>query len=92
MIIGGITGSIGGAQRGADLNSQADFVSRNLQNQIAQAQKELRDLSSDESMTAEEKLKKKQEIQQEIANLNQQLRQRQMELKREQQSARKAAL
>lgn len=91
MTIGGITNASSGVQRGAGLNPQADSVSRSLQNQIAQAQKELRELSSDDSMTAEEKMKKKQEIQQEIANLNQQLRQHQMEQKREQQSARKAA-
>ena len=91
MTIGGITNASSGVQRGAGLNPQADSVSRSLQNQIAQAQKELRELSSNDSMTAEEKMKKKQEIQQEIANLNQQLRQHQMEQKREQQSARKAA-
>ncbi len=91
MTIGGITNASSGVQRGAGLNPQADSVSRSLQNQIAQAQKELRELSSDDSMTAEEKMKRKQEIQQEIANLNQQLRQHQMEQKREQQSARKAA-
>lgn len=83
MTIGGITNASSGVQRGAGLNPQADSVSRSLQNQIAQAQKELRELSSDDSMTAEEKMKKKQEIQQEIANLNQQLRQHQMEQKRE---------
>lgn len=91
MTIGGITGAGSGVQRGAGLNPQADSVSRNLQDQIAQAQKELRDLSSDENMTAEEKTKKKQEIQQEIADLNRQLRQHQMEQKREQRSAWKAA-
>ena len=91
MTIGGITNASSGVQRGAGLNPQADSVSRSLQNQIAQAQKELRELSSNDSMTAEEKMKRKQEIQQEIANLNQQLRQHQMEQKREQQSARKAA-
>lgn len=91
MTIGGITSAGSGVQRGAGLAPQADSVSRNLQNQIAQAQKELRDLSSNENMTAEEKTKKKQEIQQEIADLNQQLRQHQMEQKREQQSVRKAA-
>lgn len=90
MTIGGITGANSGVQRGAGLNPQSDSVSRNLQDQIAQAQKELRDLSSNENMTAEDKMKKKQEIQREIANLNQQLRQHQMEQRREQQSAKKA--
>lgn len=56
--------------------SQAnDAVSKNIQNQIANAQQKLQDLSSNEEMSLEDKQKKRQEIQQEIANLNQQLRQ-----------------
>ena len=63
-----------------------DAVSKNIQNQIANAQKELQDLSSNEEMSLEDKMKKRQEIQQEIANLNQQLRQHQIQMRREQQS------
>ena len=62
---------------------QVDTVSKNLQNQITNAQRNLQDLSSDEKMTPEEKMKKRQEIQQEIASLNQQLRQHQIDQKRE---------
>lgn len=69
------------------MNMQADSVSKNIQQQIANAQKELQELSSDKEMTAEEKTKKSQEIRQEIANLNQQLRQHQMEQRRERQQA-----
>lgn len=87
MKIGGIAGADNSVQ-GSGMNPRMDSVSRNLKNQIANAQKELRDLSSDENMTAEEKMKKKQEIQQEIANLNQQLRQHQMEQRRQQSSSR----
>lgn len=86
MKIGGIAGANNSVQ-GGGMNPQMDSVSRNLKNQIANAQKELRDLSSNEDMTAEEKMKKKQEIQQEIANLNQQLRQHQMEQRRQQSSS-----
>ena len=63
-----------------------DPVSKNIQNQIAKAQQKLRDLSSDEELSLEDKMKKRQEIQQEITNLNQQLRQHQMEQRKEQQS------
>lgn len=63
-----------------------DAVSKNIQNQIAKAQKKLQDLSSNEELSLEDKMKKRQEIQQEIANLNQQLRQHQMQMRREQQS------
>ena len=57
----------------------ADSYSKNIQNQIADAQKALQELSSNENLTMEEKRQKRQEIQQEIADLNQQLRQHQIE-------------
>lgn len=63
-----------------------DSVSRNIQNQIANAQQRLKDLSSKEEMPFEDKMKKRQEIQQEITKLHQQLRQHQMEQRKEQQS------
>ena len=63
-----------------------DSVSKNIKNQIANAQQKLQDLSSNKEMSSEDKMKKRQEIQQEIMNLNQQLRQLQIELRREQQS------
>ena len=50
-----------------------DSVSKNIQNQIANAQQKLQDLSSNEEMSLEDKMKKRQEIQQEINNLNQHL-------------------
>ncbi|MDE5908440.1 MAG: FlxA-like family protein [Lachnospiraceae bacterium] len=86
MAIGSVNGTaFQGAGKPAG-NMQADPVSRNIQNQIANAQKKLKDLSADDKMTPEEKMKKRQEIQQEIASLQQQLRQHQIEQKREQQS------
>ena len=63
--------------------SQAtDSYSQNIHNQIANAQKQLQELSSNEDMTLEEKMKKRQEIQQQISDLNMQLRQHQMEQRR----------
>ena len=80
------------AQTGAMGNIYAtDFVGRNIQNQIANAQQKLQDLSSDEEMSLEDKMKKRQEIQQEITSLNQQLRQHQLEQRREQQSKSRAS-
>ena len=55
-----------------------DSVSKNIQNQIANAQQKQQDLSSNEEMSLEYKMKKRQEIQQELNNLNQQLRQHQI--------------
>lgn len=87
MTIGSVTGTNNNMQAGGSgINMQTDSVSKNIQNQIANAQKQLQELSSNEDMTLEEKMKKRQEIQQEITTLNQQLRQHQIEQRKEQQS------
>ena len=46
-----------------------DSVSKSIQNQIANAQKQLQEISSDKDMSIEEKMKKSQEIQQKITCL-----------------------
>ena len=87
MTIGSVTGTNNNMQAGRPgMNMQGDSVSKNIQNQIANAQKRLQELSSNEEMSLEEKMKKRQEIQQEITNLNQQLRQHQIEQRKEQQA------
>ncbi|MCD7726013.1 MAG: FlxA-like family protein [Clostridiales bacterium] len=83
MNITSINGVNTGIQQG--MNMQTDSVTKSIQNQIADAQKELQDLSADAEMSIEDKMKKRQEIQQEIVNLNQQLRQHQMEQRKEKQ-------
>ena len=76
MKINGFNGT--NTQTGAMGMAQAnDSVSKNIQNQ---------DLSSNEELSLEDKMKKRREIQQEITNLNQQLRQHQIEQRKEQQS------
>jgi len=62
-----------------------DSVSKNIQNQIANVQKQLQEISSNKDMSIEEKMKKRQELQQQISDLNNQLRQHQIEVRREQQ-------
>ena len=87
MKISGITGTGGNIQsQGTGMNAGTDAVSKNIQQQIAYAQQQLQQLSSNKNMTPEEKMKKRQEIQQEITNLNQQLRQHQIEQRKEQQA------
>ena len=82
MTINGINGA--NTQMGQKgMNQATDSYSRNIQNQIANAQKQLQELSSNEDMTLEEKMKKRQEIQQQINDLNMQLRQHQMEQRRD---------
>lgn len=86
MAIGSVAGTNNQMQSGTGMNMQTDSVSKNIQNQITNAQKALQELSSSEDLTPEEKMKRRQEIQQEITNLNQQLRQHQIELRKEQQA------
>jgi hypothetical protein len=66
--------------------TQNDEISKNLLQQIASYQKQLQELPTNETMSTEAKMKKRQEIMKEIAKLNQQLQQRQMELRKEQQA------
>lgn len=90
-----VTGRTGTAQTGTMLRNggmQSDSYTKNIQRQIANAQQKLQDLSSNEELSLEDKMKKRQEIQQEITNLNQQLRQHQMELRREQQSQKSSSM
>lgn len=70
----------------ANMNMQSDSVSKGIQDQIVNAQKQLQELGANKDMTPDEKMKRRQEIQQEINNLNQQLRQHQIEKRKEQQA------
>ena len=90
MTINGISGvNTQTAQMG--MNQAMDSYSKTIQNQITNAQKQLQELSSNEEMTLEEKMKKRQEIQQQISDLNMQLRQHQMEQRRAQRSEKQQA-
>lgn len=62
----------------------SDSYSKNIKNQIAGAQEKLKELSSNNEMSLEEKMKKRQEIQKQIADLNNQLRQHEIEQQRQQ--------
>ena len=62
-----------------------DTVSKSLQSQIASAQKQLQELSSNDRMSVEEKRKKRQELQKQIADWNNQLRQHQIEERKKKQ-------
>lgn len=85
MTIGGI-GSNANAGAGTStsaisMSSQQgmDSYSKSLQKQIADAQKQLQELAQNKEMDPEIKMKKRQEIQKQISDLNMQLRQHQME-------------
>ncbi len=85
LAISNVTGMGNRMQTGMGRNMPEDSVSEGIQKQIENAQKKLSDLSSNEEMSLEDKMKKRQEIQQEITNLNQQLRQHQIEMRKEKQ-------
>lgn len=93
MIMGNANGTAvqrenGSMQAGHTMmNMQTDAVTKNIQNQIAKIQKQMQELSSNETMTPEEKMKKRQELQQQINDLNMQLRQHQIERRKEEQQA-----
>lgn len=73
-------------------NQAADSYSRNIQNQISNLQKQLQELSSNEDMVLEEKMKKRTQIQQQISDLNVQLRQHQMEQRRMKQQTKDSSM
>ena len=85
MKINGLNGT--NAQFGGMNMKATDSFSKNLQNQIANAQKQLQELSVNKEMSMEEKQKKRQEIQQEITDLNNELRQHKIEQRMKKQQA-----
>lgn len=82
MKINGVNGANVQAGTMGAINKK-DSVSKNIQSQIERKQKELHEISLNKEMTLEEKMKKRQEIQQEINVLQQQLRQHEIEQQKE---------
>lgn len=91
MTVNGINGVNTGIKQ-MGMNQATDSYSKNIQNQISNAQKQLQELSSSENLSLEEKMKKRQEIQQQISDLNVQLRQHQIEQRKERQQAKSASM
>ena len=77
---------------GRNMTQETDSVIKNIQNQIVNAQKSLQELSANKDMSIEEKMKKRQEIQQQINELNQQLRQHQIEQRKEKQQKKESSM
>lgn len=63
----------------------------NLQNQIAELQKQIQSLSENDEMDAKTKSEKKQELQKQIADLNSEIRQKRIQAQKEKQAAAKPA-
>lgn len=88
--------SIGGAgaqsaPAGAKARQGMDARSNNIRQQIEDAQRKLQEISADGEMSPEEKMKKRQEIQKQISDLNMQLQQHQANLRRQQQEEKRTA-
>ncbi len=83
--IGGQMSQVGGF-------SNADPETKSFQKQIAEKQKQLQELSSNQEMSMEEKMKKRQDIQKEITDLKNQLRQHQIEQRKEQQQQKSSVM
>ena len=65
------------------MNQGTDAISKNLQSQIANAQKQIQSLGENKDISPEEKIKKRQEIQKQISDLQNQLRQHQIEQRKQ---------
>ncbi len=81
MTVGAVNGNYQMQPGQMGQNAADDPVAKGIQDKIAKAQKELKELSANTEMSIEQKQKKRQELQQEINDLNMQLRQHQMEQK-----------
>lgn len=80
MMVSGISGA--GSSR-VNAMQTTDSVSRNIQNEVAKLQKEMQELSSNEDLSVEEKMEKRQELQKQIFELQNQLRQHEIEMRKE---------
>lgn len=74
---------------GMGADGQMDPVSKDLQKQIEKLKNDLKEISANQDMPTEAKMKKRQEIQKQISDLEIQLRQHQMEAKREERQKKK---
>lgn len=84
MQINNVNGA--GTQAGQSGAAQAtDSFTKNIERQIAEIQKEIQEVSQNQELSMEEKVKKRQELNAEITELNMQLRQHQIEMRKEKQ-------
>lgn len=84
MAIGGVKAMDGMAGWQESAARRVDYVSKNIQNEISTVERQKQGLSAKQEMSAEEKTKKKQELQQELSSLNTKLKQRREEVSKEQ--------
>ena len=74
---------------GPGTGGQMDPVSKDLQQQIEKLQNDLQEISANQDMSTDAKMKKRQEIQKQISELQIQLRQHQIEVRKEERQKKK---
>lgn len=85
MGIGNVRATEGIAGGQTAMARPVDSVSKGIQDEISNVQRQMQELSSKADLSVEEKIKKRQELQQQISSLNTQLRQHQAQMRQEQQ-------
>ena len=80
---GGSDMQVKGTGMSPGMGEPMDEVSKGLQKKIENLQKQMKELSSNQEMPPDIKMKKRQELQKQISELQIQLRQHQMEVRRE---------
>lgn len=85
MRIGGMTGIESMSNRPMGGTQSVDSVSKNIQKELSEVQRQKQQLSSKEDLPVAEKVKKRQELQQKISGLNRELKQRETEANKKQQ-------
>lgn len=93
MQIGGVQGAgeaVSASQ--PSITGAEDAVSKNIKRQISEVQKRIQELAQKQDMSLEEKMKKRQEYNQQIADLNAQLRQHEIEARQEKQQSKENSM
>lgn len=83
MSIGGVSASKNVSAERIAKQEPVDAISKSIENEISDIQRQRQQVSK-QDLSVDEKMKKRQELQQEISRLNNQLRQRQAEARRKQ--------
>ncbi len=86
MVVGSVNSNMGTGAIHSPVQQGMDAYSKNIQNRIANAGKQMQELGENKELSLEEKMKRRQEIQQQINDLQNELRQHQIEQRKEKQS------
>lgn len=91
MVVGSVNANYSSGAVQMPMQQGTDPVSKNIQNRIANAQKQMQELGENKELSLEEKMKRRQEIQQQINDLQNELRQHQIDQRKEKQQKNSAS-